>query len=69
MGARAERSISTSNDSMRDRRGDAVIARVKRDFESGIRAGVVSTPTLFTASGTYTGEIDADVLAALSESR
>ena len=51
-----------------DRRGDAVIARVKCDFESGIRAGVVSTPTLFTASGMYTGEIEADVLAALSES-
>ena len=32
-------------------RGDAVLARVKRDFESGIRAGVVTTPTLLTADG------------------
>jgi protein-disulfide isomerase len=30
-----------------DRRSDAVIARVRRDFESGIRAGVVTTPTVF----------------------
>jgi protein-disulfide isomerase len=30
-----------------DRRSDAVIARVRRDFESGVRAGVVTTPTLF----------------------
>lgn len=30
-----------------DRRAAAVIARVRRDFESGIRAGVASTPALF----------------------
>jgi len=30
-----------------DRRSDAAIARVRRDFESGIRAGVVTTPTVF----------------------
>jgi protein-disulfide isomerase len=30
-----------------DRRSDAVAARVRRDFESGIRAGVTSTPALF----------------------
>lgn len=30
-----------------DRRTDAVRARVERDFRSGIRAGVVTTPTLF----------------------
>lgn len=30
-----------------DRRSEAVIARVRRDFESGIRAGVVTTPTVF----------------------
>jgi protein-disulfide isomerase len=30
-----------------DRRSDATAARVKRDFESGIRAGVAATPTLF----------------------
>jgi protein-disulfide isomerase len=30
-----------------DRRSDEVRARVRRDFESGVRAGVVTTPTLF----------------------
>jgi protein-disulfide isomerase len=30
-----------------DRRSAAVAARVRRDFESGVRAGVVTTPTLF----------------------
>jgi protein-disulfide isomerase len=30
-----------------DRRSAAVIARVRRDFESGVRAGVVTTPTRF----------------------
>ena len=30
-----------------DRRSDAVAARVRRDFESGIRAGVTGTPTAF----------------------
>ncbi len=31
----------------RDRRSDAVRDRVTRDFRSGVRAGVVTTPTLF----------------------
>lgn len=30
-----------------DRRADAVRDRVKRDFRSGVRAGVVTTPTAF----------------------
>lgn len=30
-----------------DRRSQQVLARVRRDFESGVRAGVVTTPTLF----------------------
>jgi len=30
-----------------DRRSDALAARVRRDFESGIRAGVTTTPALF----------------------
>jgi protein-disulfide isomerase len=30
-----------------DRRSPAVAERVRRDFESGIRAGVVSTPAIF----------------------
>jgi protein-disulfide isomerase len=32
-----------------DRRADAVQIRVRRDFESGIRAGVTGTPALFDA--------------------
>lgn len=30
-----------------DRRSDSVAARVRRDFESGIRAGVTATPATF----------------------
>ncbi len=30
-----------------DRRSDAVAARVRRDFESGLRAGVAGTPTAY----------------------
>ena len=50
----------------RDRRSDAVIARVKRDFKSGVRAGVVTTPTLFTIDGTtHAGLIDDATLARI----
>ncbi|MFL5873966.1 MAG: DsbA family protein [Solirubrobacterales bacterium] len=34
-----------------DRRSEAVEARVRRDFQSGIRAGVGSTPALFGPAG------------------
>jgi protein-disulfide isomerase len=34
-----------------DRRSDPVAARVRRDFESGIRAGVAGTPAVFDAQG------------------
>jgi len=33
-----------------DRRSDAVAARVRRDFESGIRAGVARTPAFFAGA-------------------
>jgi protein-disulfide isomerase len=33
-----------------DRRKDEVTARVRRDFESGIRAGVVGTPAMYSPS-------------------
>lgn len=39
-----------------DRRSDQVAARVRRDFESGIRAGVSGTPALFEVSVTLTTE-------------
>ena len=31
-----------------DRRSEAVTARVRRDFESGIRGGVTGTPAIFS---------------------
>jgi protein-disulfide isomerase len=34
-----------------DRRSDAVAARIRRDFESGIRAGVTGTPAYFRDGG------------------
>jgi protein-disulfide isomerase len=39
----------------RDRRGAEVAARVRRDFESGIRAGVTATPALFDEAGERLG--------------
>lgn len=48
-----------------DRRGDAVAARVRRDFEAGVRAGVVTTPTLFVAGEAHAGVPDAALLARL----
>jgi len=32
-----------------DRRSEPVQARIRRDFESGIRAGVAGTPAVFDA--------------------
>jgi protein-disulfide isomerase len=46
----------------RDRRSDAVSERVRRDFESGIRAGVAGTPTAFVEGR----QIRDDVAAALA---
>jgi protein-disulfide isomerase len=46
-----------------DRRSEAVQARVRRDFESGIRAGVVTTPAAF-AGGRL---LQAEVVAELTE--
>ena len=49
-----------------DRRSPAVEARVRRDFESGVRGGIVTTPTLIVGDAQYAGQIDAQVLAELS---
>jgi protein-disulfide isomerase len=46
----------------RDRRSDAVSERVRRDFESGIRAGVAGTPAAFVEGR----QIRDDVAAALA---
>jgi protein-disulfide isomerase len=50
----------------RDRRSIEVEARVRRDFESGIRAGIVTTPTLFAAGRMYSGRIDSGTLDELA---
>jgi protein-disulfide isomerase len=45
-----------------DRRSDAVAARVRRDFQSGIRAGVTATPAGFVAGR----QLDGDLAAGLA---
>jgi protein-disulfide isomerase len=49
-----------------DRRGPEAHARVRRDFEAGVRAGIVTTPTLIVSGARYAGRIDAQVLQELS---
>jgi protein-disulfide isomerase len=44
-----------------DRRSQEVLDRVKRDFTSGVRAGVVTTPTVFAGGSLHAGRIDLDV--------
>jgi protein-disulfide isomerase len=46
-----------------DRRSDAIQGRVRRDFQSGVRAGVVTTPTLFAGDRRWAGSIDPVELA------
>lgn len=48
-----------------DRRSEAVVARVRHDFQSGVRAGVVTTPTLFVAGRMYAGRIEQAVIDGL----
>jgi protein-disulfide isomerase len=49
-----------------DRRGESVRLRVERDFRSGVRAGVVTTPTVFAGGHMHAGQIDVDALERLS---
>ncbi len=49
-----------------DRRSPEVRSRVQRDFDSGIRAGVVTTPTVFAAGQKLAGRIAEAELEALS---
>jgi protein-disulfide isomerase len=51
-----------------DRHSEPVIARVRRDFESGIRAGVVTTPTLCAGGQSYPGKVEESTLIALEAS-
>lgn len=50
----------------RDRRGEAAAARVERDFRSGVRAGVMTTPTLFVDGVAHPGVPGAALLARLA---
>ncbi len=45
-----------------DRRSEAVAERVERDFRSGIRAGVTTTPTLFLDGAVHPGVPKSEVL-------
>ena len=47
----------------RDRRSDAVLERVTRDFRGGIRAGVVTTPAMFAFEGGRARRVDAEQLS------
>jgi protein-disulfide isomerase len=49
-----------------DRRAEAVRLRVIRDFQSGVRAGVVTTPTMFAGGDMYAGRINPAVLAGVA---
>jgi protein-disulfide isomerase len=48
-----------------ERRGDEAAERVRRDFAGGVRAGVVTTPTIFVDGVAYTGEALRVLLAGL----
>jgi protein-disulfide isomerase len=50
-----------------DRRSEAAAEHVKADFRSGVRAGVVSTPTLFIASERWAGRPTAALWARLDK--
>ena len=45
-----------------DRRSDAVLERVRRDFHSGVRGGVVTTPALFQFTDGVAERTDLDAL-------
>jgi len=50
-----------------ERRSDAVAERVERDFRSGIRAGVTTTPTLFWQGQAYAGVPDSELLESFGD--
>lgn len=49
-----------------DRRSDAVVDRVERDFRSAVRAGVTATPTLFVDGVAHPGTPGPELLAELA---
>jgi protein-disulfide isomerase len=49
-----------------DRRSSAVSARIRKDFEAGVRGGIVTTPTVIAGEQRYAGHIDDQLPAELS---
>jgi protein-disulfide isomerase len=45
-----------------ERRSDRVLARIRHDFHSGVRGGVVTTPALFDFRGGRAARMEADEL-------
>jgi protein-disulfide isomerase len=50
-----------------DRRGEPVLERVRRDFTSGVRAGVAGTPTVFFEGAPHHGDRISELLTRLVE--
>jgi protein-disulfide isomerase len=48
-----------------DRRGAEVSERVRRDFRAGVRAGVVTTPTVFIRDTAITGRATMDAVSRI----
>jgi protein-disulfide isomerase len=53
----------------RERRSEPVAERVRRDFESGIRAGVAGTPAAFVAGQPVGGDVVAELALAAASVR
>ena len=51
-----------------DRRSAELLERVRRDFQSGVRAGIVTTPTMFAGGQIYAGQTDMSALERLERS-
>ncbi len=51
-----------------DRRSERVEGRVRSDFQSGVRAGIVTTPTLFVGGEMLSGRVESAQLDALIRS-
>lgn len=64
--ARAERLGLDAQTFESDRRSPAVRARVRGDFRTGVRAGVVATPTLFIDGHRHSGRPSAELWTLLS---
>jgi len=52
-----------------DRRAATVRARIRRDFEAGVRGGIVTTPTVIAGDTRYAGRISDQLLEELSSGR